>query len=141
MALEKEKALLKEKELRITRQRLEILRLVRNSKRHLDAEEIFLKLRRKNKQVSKATVYRFLDRLEKEGLVFKLDFRDGRARYESAVEATHHDHLICIACGAVTEFHDAKIEKLQREIAAAHGFTLVEHIHQLYGLCPDCQNS
>lgn len=134
------KQILREHELKVTWQRMELLKLLTNTDQHFDAEEIYLQLHRRKKNVSRATVYRSLDTLVEEGLVQRLEFGDGRARYERTRDRDeHHDHLICTHCGKVLEFYDLEIEALQIAICKDHGFSPTDHTMHIYGICADCQ--
>ena len=73
------------------------------------------------------------------GVVQEHKFGDGFTRYELAVEEAHHDHLICLECGKITEFEEPLIEELQGRVAERHGFVVHQHKHELYGVCADCQ--
>lgn len=88
-----------------------------------------------------ATVYRVLPLLVEAGLIQPtlVSTADG-ARYERAFEREHHDHLICTSCGAVLEFYFEAIEVLQRDVAERFGFRLTGHVHELLGVCADCQS-
>lgn len=125
--------------LRYTHQREEIWQEIKSSTKHRDAEEIYFSLINRGIKVSRATVYRTIDVLVKSNLIEKLDIGDGKARYEYNSKYDHHDHLICTGCGKIIEFHDAGIEKIQQSIAKAHGFSLISHNHQLFGICGDCK--
>ena len=107
---------------------------------HPDADELYFELRKTEDNVSRATVYRVLDALVENSIVRKLEFGDGRARYEMRTSASHHDHLICIDCGKVEEFFNEEIESLQVSIAKKFDFKLERHVHQLFGICQDCLN-
>ncbi len=132
--------ILREHDLKVTWQRLELLKLLSATQKHYDAEEIYLQLRRRKKNVSRATVYRSLETLVDEGLVDRVDFGDGRMRYEhSGDNDEHHDHLICANCGKVVEFFNLEIEALQIDICRGAGFTPTDHTMHIYGICPDCQ--
>tara|TARA_Y100001970_G_C13862834_1_gene665030 strand:+ start:137 stop:583 length:447 start_codon:yes stop_codon:yes gene_type:complete len=127
------KEVLKGEGLRYTPQRQIIWDEIRNSTEHRDAEEIYLKIKKKNKiKVSKATVYRTIDVLVKNNMVRKMELGDGRALYETKFEKEHHDHIICVETGKITEFYNDKLEKLQEEIVKDHGYKLVRHVHQLF---------
>ncbi len=84
-------------------------------------------------------MYRTLDILVQNNFVRKLNFGDGRARYESKINSLHHDHLICVKCRKIIEFVDDDIEELQEKIAYKFQFSLQRHIHQLFGICKECQ--
>ena len=133
------KTMLSNEGLKFTPQRLEILEEVVSGEGHRECEEIYLSMKKKGKIVSRATVYRTIDLLVKNNLARKLELGDGRARYESKLNSSHHDHLICIDCGDIVEFVDDEIESKQEEIALHHGFILKKHIHQLFGVCKKCQ--
>lgn len=105
---------------------------------HLDAEELLKILKGKGSKVSRATVYRTLDLLVESGLVDKIDLGDGRAAYEHITGHTHHDHLICIKCGAVEEFEEPLIEQLQDWACEKAGFKATGHNLNIYGYCRNC---
>jgi len=119
--------------LRYTQQRQIIWDEIRNSSNHRDAEEIYLIIKKKNKiKVSRATVYRTIDVLVKNNLVRKMELGDGRALYEHKFEEEHHDHMICVESGKITEFVSEEIESIQNKIAEKHGYEIIKHIHQLF---------
>lgn len=102
---------------------------------HISIDELLGRVRKRNKKVGYATVYRTLKLLVDSGLAQQRQFGDGQARYEVAGE--HHDHLICTKCGVILEFEDDEIERLQDRIAQRlGGFKVVRHRHELYGVCP-----
>lgn len=108
--------------------------------RHLNVEELHRAVRARDESVGYATVYRTVKLLERVGLVHAGHFGDGTARYEVAIgDEDHHDHLICTRCAAIVEFENEEIERIQRSVAAAHGYTLTAHRMDLYGLCPNCR--
>ena len=133
------KKALRKEGLRYTQQRQLIWDELCSSEEHRDAEEIYLSLREDGVNASRATVYRTIDVLVKNRLVRKLELGDGKARYENKMDASHHDHLICVQCGRIEEFMDAKIEKIQDDIVEKFGFKMIRHIHQLFVLCDECQ--
>ena len=119
--------------LRYTQQRKIIWDEIRTSAEHRDAEKIYNQLKKKNKiNVSRATVYRTIDVLVKNDLVRKMELGDGRALYEHKYNEEHHDHMICVETGKITEFYNEKLEDLQEEIVKKHGYELVRHVHQLF---------
>ena len=133
------KKVLKKENLRYTQQRQAIWDELCSSEEHRDAEEIYLSLRKNGVNASRATVYRTIDVLVKNKLVRKLDLGDGKALYENKIDATHHDHLICVQCGKIEEFIDENIEKIQDDIVKSFGYKMIRHIHQLFVLCDECQ--
>jgi Fur family transcriptional regulator, ferric uptake regulator len=120
------------KGLRMTEQRRVIARVVGEAEDHPDVEELYARAARLDPRISLATVYRTVKLFETEGILERLEFGDGRARYEDA-ERDHHDHLIDVATGAVIEFVDPEIEALQDRIAARLGYRLIGHRLELLG--------
>ena len=121
------------KGMRMTEQRRVIARVLSNAQDHPDVEELHRRAHAVDPRISIATVYRTVRLFEEAGIISRLDFRDGRSRYEEASEA-HHDHLIDMTTGKVIEFVDAEIEALQEAIARRLGYRLVDHRLELYGL-------
>tara|TARA_B100000575_G_C22906315_1_gene526512 strand:+ start:233 stop:667 length:435 start_codon:yes stop_codon:yes gene_type:complete len=121
--------------LRLTDQRKVIVRLleetVLDTKFHPDVDEIFNRAVKIDKRISVATVYRTVKLLEENGIIDKHEFKAGKARYEVSTE-NHHDHLIDINTGEITEFIDDDIEKLKIKIAKKHGYELIDHRLELY---------
>ena len=123
---------LKKEGLRFTEQRKFIWDEITSSDDHREAEDIFLSLRKKNINVSRATVYRTIDVLVKNNLVRKLDIGDAPSKYENKINSHHHDHMICLETGDIIEFYNEELENLQDEIAKKHGYKVVRHVHQLF---------
>jgi Fur family ferric uptake transcriptional regulator len=123
---------LKKAGLKVTLPRLKILEILEgDSGRHMTAEDIYQCLRDANEDVGIATVYRVLTQFESAGLVERHNFDSGPAVYELD-RGEHHDHMVCTESGKVIEFHNAKIEALQEQIAAENGYQLVGHSLVLY---------
>lgn len=123
---------LKKEKLRLTDQRIAIWNQIRNSKKHMDVEEIFSLLKAKKKIVSRATIYRTLDVLVKNRLIRKMDVGDGYSLYEPRLDNEHHDHMICQDTGDIIEFYSEELELLQEKIAREHGYRVIRHTHQLF---------
>lgn len=121
------------KGLRLTDQRRTIAAVLERAEDHPDAEELHARASARDPRISLATVYRTVKLFEEKGILDKLDFGDGRARYEPA-HREHHDHLIDIETGAVIEFVDEEIEALQERIAERLGYRLTGHRMELFGL-------
>ncbi|QDC09954.1 transcriptional repressor [Oceanicola sp. D3] len=121
------------KGLRITGQRRVIAEVLDAASDHPDVEELYARASAVDPKISLATVYRTVKLFEEAGLLEKLEFGDGRARYEDA-ERDHHDHLIDMKTGEVIEFVDPEIEALQERIAARLGYELKGHRLELYGV-------
>jgi len=122
-----------EKGVRMTDQRRTIARILSEAEDHPDVEEIHRRASELDKRISIATVYRTMRLFEEVGVVERHDFQDGRARYEEATD-DHHDHLIDMRSGEVIEFVNEEIERLQEKIAREHGYKLVDHRLELYGV-------
>ena len=121
------------KGLRMTEQRRVIARVLERSDDHPDVEELYARAAAVDPKISIATVYRTVKLFEEAGILDKLEFGDGRARYEDA-ERDHHDHLIDMNSGEVIEFVDPEIEALQEKIAEKLGYRLKGHRLELYGV-------
>ncbi len=119
--------------LRLTEQRRVIAQVLESSDDHPDVEELYVRASAVDARISLATVYRTVKLFEESGILEKLEFRDGRARYEDA-DRDHHDHLIDLHSGEVIEFVDEEIEELQDRIAKKLGYDLKGHRLELYGV-------
>ena len=126
---------------KVTPQRVAIIESIfANPHEHLSAEDIYAFLHADHPDISLATVYRTLDILADIGVLQKITFGDGPARYELTRSSPHyHHHLICTRCGRVTEFEEDLLEPLEQAVLAKTGFVVVDHEVKLFGLCPDCQ--
>lgn len=122
-----------EKNMRMTEQRRVIARVLSQATDHPDVEELHRRAHAVDPHISIATVYRTVRLFEEAGIIDRLDFRDGRSRYEEHSE-DHHDHLIDMKTGKVVEFVDEEIEALQIAIAKKLGYKLVDHRLELYGM-------
>jgi Fur family ferric uptake transcriptional regulator len=118
--------------LRMTGQRRIIAAVLEEADDHPDVDELYARASVRDPKISIATVYRTVKLFEESGILDKLEFGDGRARYEDA-ERGHHDHLIDLDTGTVIEFFDPEIERLQEKIAARLGYRLKGHKMELYG--------
>lgn len=134
---------LKSTGLKVTAPRLRILDLFRkhdaDKNRHMTAEDVYRHLLAENIDIGLATVYRVLTQFEQVGLLQRHYFESGKAVFELN-EGHHHDHLVCLQCGKVEEFHDAEIEHRQTVIARERGFEISAHALYLYANClkADC---
>lgn len=118
--------------LKVTVPRIRILQILEESEqRHLAAEDIYRKLLDSDDDVGLATVYRVLTQFESAGLVVRHNFDGGHSVFELD-RGDHHDHMVCVESGKVIEFHNDKIEELQRQIADQHGYELTDHSLILY---------
>ena len=117
----------------MTEQRRIVAQVLEDSQDHPDVEELYARALKLDPRISIATVYRSVKLFEESGILEKLEFGDGRARYEDA-ERVHHDHLIDMNSGEVIEFIDPDIEALQEKIAERLGYRLKGHRLELYGV-------
>ena len=128
-----------EKGVKLTDQRRIIARVLSESKEnygksdHPDVDELYNRVTKIDSKISIATVYRTVKHFEEAGILYKHDFKGGKARYEAIIES-HHDHLIDIKTGEIIEFVDEEIEKLQNKVAEKYGYKLVDHKLELYGI-------
>ncbi len=125
--------------LKVTTQRLAILKTLHEGRRHVTAQELFEKLNKDHPEIGFATVYRFLRTLTEGHFVTEVRMGGLPARYELTPTGGHHDHLTCVKCGKICEFENRAIESLQEKVANQFGFKLTHHILELYGVCPHCQ--
>ena len=130
---------IKEKGLRNTSQRDEILDAFLSSEKHITVEKLFTLMRMKNPDIGFATVHRNLSLLCECGLAEEIKIGNQKTRYEPKLGQKHHDHLICLRCGRFIEVNDIKIEKLQDKLAEANGFVPVRHKLEIYGICKECK--
>ena len=117
---------------RLTDQRKIIAKIMSEAENHPDVDELHKRVSKIDSKVSIATVYRTVKLFEEAGIIAKHDFKGSKARYEQAPKE-HHDHLIDINTGEITEFVNEDIEKLQEKVAAKLGYKLVDHRLELYG--------
>ena len=120
------------KGVRLTDQRKLIAKVMSESYDHPDVDELHKKVSKFDVKISIATVYRTVKLFEEAGIVAKHDFKGTKARYEQAPKE-HHDHLIDVNTGEITEFVNEDIEKLQQKVAEKLGYKLVDHKLELYG--------
>lgn len=146
MAVDREafKQLLRDKGLKVTKQRLMVLEAIASCpEEHLTAEEIFELVKVDCPEIGLATVYRTIQLLNELHLIDRINFDDGFVRYEmgsapNQEQKHHHHHLICMKCGKVISFQDDLLEELEAKIAATTGFSVVNHEVKLYGCCAEC---
>jgi Fur family ferric uptake transcriptional regulator len=119
------------KNIRMTSQRQIIIQVIENSDDHPDVDQLYLRSVVLDNTISIATVYRTVKLLEEAGLIERLEFGDGRSRYEEAGE--HHEHLVDVETGEVIEFFNEELESLKMEIALQMGYDLIDHRLELYG--------
>ena len=138
--LDRFKRLLKSNHLKYTKQRELILKVIYNNRGHFRPEDIYnlIKGSYPDVKLGIATVYRTLTLLEEGNIVTSISFGVHGKKYEFGL-GEHHDHLVCMECGAIEEFLDDTIEKQQELIAQAHNFKMTGHIMKITGICEACQ--
>jgi Fur family ferric uptake transcriptional regulator len=129
---------LKSKELKYTSERNLILKAIFSFHKHFDVEDLFEKLRKQGKDVSRATIYRTIPLLLQSGLITETFRCQDKISYEIIFSKKHHDHLLCVKCGKTIEFFNEKIERLQDEVCKKHNFKPLEHRLGIKGYCEDC---
>ena len=128
-----------QKGLKNTPQRRLIAEVFFKSGKHLTTEELYDVVKNVDDKIGQATVYRTLKLLCDAGLAKGHHFGETTTRYEPIEDDSHHDHLLCNACGKNVEVMDEDIERLQEELARRYGFTLTAHRMLLFGICDDCK--
>ena len=121
-----------QKGIRLTDQRRLVAKVMSDSHDHPDVDELHKRVNKLDSKISIATVYRTVKLFEEAGVVAKHDFKGNKARYEEATQE-HHDHLIDVNTGEITEFVNDDIEKMQKQVAEKLGYKLVDHRLELYG--------
>lgn len=133
-----------ERQYKLTPQRQIILQVfLDHQNEHLCAEDVHMIVRRQSSEIGLATVYRTLEVLSDLDVLQKMDFGDGRSRYEiNEADTPHqHHHLICLSCGKVKEFEDDLLETLETVISRNSNFKIVDHQVKFYGYCQECQKN
>ena len=124
--------------LKLTLQRQAILQALFAATDHLDLDGLYQAVKRERVGVGRATVFRTLKLLERYGLVDRVDAANGVARFELKHDRPHHDHMVCVECGAILEFHSDRMEELQNAAIRAAGFAALWHRHEIFGRCRAC---
>lgn len=128
---------IQESGLKTTKQRNTIVSVFFRMRGHISVEELLVEVKKANPKIGYATVYRTLHLLVESGLVQERRFGDGLARYEGHSEIEHHDHMICLECGRISEFYNPRLEELQDKLAEENDFKIYRHRLELYGVCKD----
>lgn len=130
---------LKEKKLKFTKQREEILRAFLKTKKHLSVDEFYDIIKKKDPNIGHATCFRTLKLLCEADIAKAVNLGDKRVRYEPKYGQRHHDHLICSKCGTFIEAFDQEIEKLQDKLCKRFGFKPRSHRLEIFGVCKECK--
>ena len=134
---------LKEENHRITPERFEVLDYALDYEGHFGADDLFIRMKTKQSNISRATIYNTLDLLERCNLLSKRNFGDGKIRYESNFGRKNHDHLICTNCGKIKEFSNNNIQNIVDEVCRQLGFESTGYSFNIFGKCKnqqDCEN-
>src|SRR6266704_960985 len=129
---------LQQQGLKLTSEREALVREIFSTHYHFEADELLFKMKQKSVKISRATVYRTLELLVKSGLVRRVHLGEEHYHYEHVRGDSHHDHLVCTACGSVIEFNDPELEQRQLDICARKKFTPTFHNLQILGVCDSC---
>lgn len=133
--LQRFRELLASEGLKLTSQRKVIAEVFFTGAKHLSLLELLDRAKVKKRSIGYATVYRTMRLLTEGGLAVEHKFGENQARYEPVHDGEHHDHLICLECGAIVEFEDPMIEQRQERMAQDRGFEVVSHRHEVYVRC------
>jgi Fur family transcriptional regulator, ferric uptake regulator len=128
-----------EKGLKLTKERIAVLKEVFSSHNHFEPENLYLRIKGSGSKASRASVYRTLSLLVESGLVEKVTRTEKSNVYEHTFGHTHHDHMICDGCGSILEFYSEKLENLQKEICLGNGFDGKSHTLEIHGYCAKCK--
>lgn len=126
------------KRLEYTSERKEIIKAVLSFEGHFTVEDLFERLNEQDRCVSRATIYRAIPLLVQSGVIIEALYRQGRTSYENIYNKEHHDHLVCIRCGKIIEFHSGEMERIQKEVCKQHKFMSIRHRIEIRGYCADC---
>ena len=123
---------------RKTRQRAAVLSALKDGNSFMSAQEWHDRLRHEGSEIGLATVYRTLQSLAESGEVDTVMSDDGEALYRRCEDSGHHHHLRCRDCGTAVDIEGPSVEDWAHAIGATHGFTEIEHIVELNGICSTC---
>jgi Fur family ferric uptake transcriptional regulator len=131
---------LKNKGLLHSTQREQILDIFLKTEKHPTIGDLYELVRKKNPKIGLATVYRAMRVTCDAGLARETDFGDGVRRFEHEYQHQHHHHLVCLKCNKVIEISNGKLEKIQKELAKKHNFTITKDTMKIFGTCRTCKN-
>jgi Fur family ferric uptake transcriptional regulator len=131
---------LRDHNLPVTQQRIDIAKVLLGSDRHLSVEDVTAELHQRGHKAGLATVYRTIELLVRCGLVVERDFDEGFKRFEPARDIPQHEHLLCTVCGRVTEFQDERLERITTLVAETHGYLRQRHRLVIHGVCAACRS-
>lgn len=131
----------KKRKMRYTPEREVIIEEIYRKDGHFDIDNLFLRIRNRHPKlkIAKGSIYRALPHLINAGLIRESYMKESCLYYEHTLGHGHHDHMRCIRCGKVFEFHEKETEKIQKAICKRRNFKMVGHVHVLIGYCEKCQ--
>jgi len=124
--------------LKLTSERLVILKESLATEGHFEADDLLVILKQKGCKTSRATVYRTLEILALAGILRKVYLGGSAIQFEKAFGLPHHDHMVCQNCGARFEFESPELQKLKDELGHKHNFAVTDYGMQIFGLCANC---
>jgi len=130
---------LKDRGMLYSEQREQILDIFLKTEKHPTIGDLYKLVRKKNPKIGLATVYRAMRVICDADLARETDFGDGVRRFEHKYQHQHHDHLVCLKCGKISEVMSPEIEKLQERLAKKYSFTPLRHRMQIFGICRKCK--
>ncbi len=133
------KNFLKDKGLKFTKERDEIIHEIEKINGHFDPDELYIKMKSRGSKVSRASIYRTINLLLECGAIEAVENVDRHKHYEKKSEKNHHDHMICLKCGKVIEFYSSALEILQKELCDNQNFIHIRHTLEIYGYCSKCR--
>ena len=111
-----------------------------STEKHVSIQQLFDLVRKKHESIGYATVSRTVKLMLQSGICQQVDFGGGAMCFEHKYDHQHHDHLICLDCGAFVEIYDLMLEKLQDKLVKQHGYVQKKHRLEIFGLCPKCDD-
>ncbi len=133
-------ALLKESSLAVTPARIALLEVLQKEKKPVDVQTLIEALQNENIEVNRVTVFRIINAFVEKGIVHKLEFSEGKARYELS-SLPHHHHAVCTNCGKVQDIEDCEVEKIEKKVSENLSFSIQSHRLEFFGLCKNCSKS
>lgn len=122
---------------RSTSERFKVLEAVLDMRGHFNADELYAAMVMNKSRTSRATVYTTLELLEKAEIIFRHNFRSDCNYYEVRFDEPHHDHLICVSCGHISEFVHPELMEIRKQVASSVGLSVVDHSFQVFAECDD----
>jgi Fur family transcriptional regulator, ferric uptake regulator len=133
------KELLNRKGLKYTFERESIYEEIQRIDKHFNADSLYERFKSRGARVARATVYRNLPLLLEAGVIQKSAGSGKRDFYEKTDSKHHHDHMVCLGCRKIIEFHSDALEEIQEKLSEEYRFKLVFHDHKLFGYCENCK--